>query len=213
MASFAATLETTATGVIYHVTFQLAETGGQAGATINNITFIFRNGFTSGSTIHTPAASTRLASSGTLNIGPIAVVDNSGNVATEIGANVSYTDDSGHTSSVSGSGPLPVLRFGLVGFVRDSGTGQGISGAAVQVTSGPDASASVVADSNGQYAFTALQAGTFTVQAQASGYAASSQTVTLLAASESDFQLSVVAQPAAGSAIGRRAGATRSRYR
>jgi hypothetical protein len=203
LASFAATLETTTIGVIDHVTAQLAETGGQAGATINTVTLIYRNGFVSGSMIYTPPSATRLASSGTLNVGPIAVVDNSGNVATEIGANVSYTDDSGHTASVSGSGPLPVLKFTLVGFVRDTGTGQGISSATVQVTSGPNASASVVADSNGQYAFPALQAGTFGVQAQASGYVASSQSVTLLAGSETDFQLAVVAQPAAGGATRR----------
>jgi hypothetical protein len=89
-----------------------------------------------------------------------------------------------------------------MGLVRDSGTSQGISDATLQVTSGPDASASAVADSNGQYVFPALQAGMFTVQAQASGYVASSQTVTLLAPGKSDFQLAAVAQPSGSSAVG-----------
>jgi hypothetical protein len=202
VSSFAATLQPASPGAVYRVTFTVNETGGQTGATLRSVVFVFRNGYSSGALIYTPPSTLHVATGGAVNIGPVDVADPSGNLATEISATVSYADDSGHDGSVSGSGTLPVVTFGLVGVVTDSTTSLPLAGVTVSLTSGPDAPAATMTDANGRYAFPKLQAGTINVTAEDSGYTALTQSVTVAANAESDFAL-VPVPPAAASSLRR----------
>jgi carboxypeptidase family protein len=195
----AATLEIGATGVIYHAGFQVRETGGQTGATLQSVIFIFRNGYTSGSTIAPLPAGTHVATGGTSAVAPIAIPDSSGNVATEISATVSFVDDSGHKGSASGVGPLPVVMFDLNGVVRDSSNGQPLAGTTIVVGSGPNGGRSTTADAAGSYRFAGLQAGSLTVRAQEDGYTSATTTVALLRNMQSDFSLDPAPPPASAS--------------
>jgi hypothetical protein len=187
--AFAAIVELTPTGAIYHVSFQVNETGGQTGATLSVVTFIFLDGFNTGSMVYALPSPVHVAGGGAVSLGPIAVNDTSGNVATQISANVSFTDDAGHAGLATGSGQMPVLKFGLAGSVQDITTGQAVAGAIVKVITGPNGGVSQVTDATGSYSFTALQAGTFTLQGQAAGYTLATQSVTLTANARVNLQL------------------------
>jgi len=192
----AATVEATATGIVYHVSFRVNETSGQSGLTFTSVTFVFRDGFNGRGLVSPLPAPVHIAGAGTASVGPIAVTDGTGNVATEISANVPYTDDGGHTGLASGTASMPALKFPLTGFVRDSGTGQVIPGATVEVTTGPNSGAEQTSDATGAYAFAALQAGTFSIQGIAPGYPAATQSVALTASTNVDVLLTAPA-PAA----------------
>jgi hypothetical protein len=196
----AATLEDTSGAVVYHVSFQVTETSGQTGATFKSVTFVFRDGFDGAGVIYALPAPVHLAGGGTVSVGPIAVPDSTGNVATEISANISYTDDGGHAGLASGLASMPALRFALAGFVRDSASGQVISGATVEVTTGPNSGAEQTSDASGAYAFAALQAGTFTLHGIAPGYPAATQTVALTGSTNVDLLLTV-APPTTSSVV------------
>jgi hypothetical protein len=196
----AATLDVTSGAAVYHVSFQVVETSGQTGATFKSVTFIFSNGFAGGGFVYTLPAPIHVAGGGTVSVGPIAVPDGTGNVATQISANISYADDGGHVGLASGSASMPALTFNLAGFVRDSASGQVISGATVEVTTGPSSGAEQTSNASGAYAFTALQAGTFTMQGIAPGYPAATQTVVLTGNANVDVLLTV-APPAAASSV------------
>jgi len=62
----------------------------------------------------------------------------------------------------------------LTGYVKDSSTGSGISGATVSI-----AGKSTITDSSGRYTIIGLRPGTYTVSASASGYSSYSKTITL----------------------------------
>jgi hypothetical protein len=204
VSNVAATLDVTSAGVMYNVSFQVSETSGQTGATFKSVTFVFRDGFNGGGTVYTLPAPVHVAGGGTASVGPIAVTDSTGNVATEISANVSYVDDSGHNGLASGSASMPAVKFKLAGFVRDSASGQVIPGATVEVTTGPNSGAEQTSDaSSGAYAFTALQAGTFTMQGIANGYPAVTQTVVLIGNVNVDVLLTVTPPTASSVRAGR----------
>jgi Carboxypeptidase regulatory-like domain len=189
IAEFTATGELSSDGSSYKPSIQLRETGGRAGATITSFAFTLPGG---GSATYTPAAnSLRIAAGGTLNVNNITLDSPRATVSSPLSVTVNYTDDSGRSAAASGSTSVrTVQHFSLVGFVRDAQTGRGIQGATVRVTSGPDIGQTAPpTNADGYYAFGALQAGTFTVQAGGAGYSFFNQTVTLSADGQSDFRL------------------------
>jgi hypothetical protein len=189
MTSIAATEQIASGSVVYTVSVQLTETGGQTGATVNSIAFIFLTDFSRGSSVQALPAPVRLPSGGSASLGPFSIPDTADVVATQLSATASFQDDTGHRGSASGFTTLPTLMFGLTGIVQDSATGAVLPGAFVSVTSGPDAADLTQTDSAGHYAFGNLQAGTFTVQAEDAGYTTLSQSVTLTANGQSNFPL------------------------
>jgi hypothetical protein len=198
-----ATVEVTPAGAVYHVSFKVNETSGQAGLTFSAVTFGFRDGFSGGGVVYPLPAAVHVASGGTASVGPIAVTDSSGHVATEISANISYTDDGGHVGLASGSASMPPLMFRLAGFVRDSATGLVIPGATVEVITGANSGAELTSDATGAYAFAALQAGTFSIQGIASGYPAATQTIALTGDTNVDVTLTPSAPAASALHVGR----------
>ena len=54
VSSVAATVEKTSTGAIYHISFQVKETGGQSGATISSVLFTLKNGASALTATYTP---------------------------------------------------------------------------------------------------------------------------------------------------------------
>ena len=85
--------------------------------------------------------------------------------------------------------PLPQgPRWNLNGLVRSS-AGSVIVGAVVAVVDGQDAGKEALSDTSGRYGFTGLRQGGFTIRATASGFLAVTQTITLTANTNADFQL------------------------
>jgi hypothetical protein len=81
---------------------------------------------------------------------------------------------------VFGDSPAtPAPTFSLSGSVTDSGTGAGLAGAKVSITSGPDTGASATADSAGAYTLAGLSQGALVVRATASNYVTGSKSISL----------------------------------
>jgi len=204
-------LTATASGAIpnvtYHMSFQLRETSGAAGATILSVDF----GFPDGGSAHAddPLVSATLAPSGTVQSKTFNIGDTSGQtIATQVTATVHYRADSGNmgtasaTATITGppTAPAPAVNGTLFGVVSDAASGSAISGASVSVTSGPNAGKSSVTDGNGYYSIPAITAGSFTIQVTASAYVTLTQTVSLNADTRVDLRLlkSVSAPPPVG---------------
>jgi|SRR5581483_1647349 len=192
ISSFTATLTSSGSTNVYQVAFQLKETGGKAGATINTIRLSLGNG---GSGNADPTAPTKISAGGTLDSGTITLTDSiTGQVATQITVTVTFTDDGGHAGTVSSSANVnrpapPPVTYALTGFVRDQGTGAGVEGATVRVSDGSNAGKSGTTASNGYYAVPGLAAGSFTIHVSAANYNSSDVSVSLTKDTEVDTTL------------------------
>jgi Carboxypeptidase regulatory-like domain/Protein of unknown function (DUF3761) len=80
------------------------------------------------------------------------------------------------------SGPASGGYFSLAGTIVEGSVG--VADARVEVATGADSGAAVTTNSSGRFSFSALQAGTFTVQVSKRGYANLQQTVTLVGNSD-----------------------------
>jgi len=191
--SITATAETSGGGLVYHVTFTLRETGGQAGATIATVDLAFSDG--GALHVDSPMQTSRIAAGGSLDSKTIDITDSSGRpVAGSLTVTVGFTDDGNHTGTVAGNASVtaPTQTFTLSGVVTDGATAQPINRAIVSIGT----FASVWTDANGAYAFTSMPGGVaLTTTASASGYAASSQAVTLFADTQLDFELAAPTTP------------------
>lgn len=191
--SFTATAETTGTGVVYHATFQLRETGGRAGATINTVLFTFSNGATANGS---PTGAVKIAAGGTFDWPTININDSGHPQVSQLSVAVGFTDDNAHTGSVSGTATVTQLQLvTLAGVVRDSATNAAIGGATVQLTSGASSGKSATADAAGAYSITGIVAGAVTAQASAAGYTSASSSVVLTGDGRVDFKLVKIAAP------------------
>lgn len=103
--------------------------------------------------------------------------------ATSIMAVVTFTDPVGTNTATASSdvpalpAPPPITTFALSGTIVEGSAG--VSGARVEVTTGPDAGAAVLTDGSGSFVFAALQPGAFTLLISKSGYSNLQQSVTL----------------------------------
>jgi hypothetical protein len=103
--------------------------------------------------------------------------------ATSITAVVTFTDAVGTNTATASAdvpalpAPPPTITFALSGTIVEGSAG--VSGARVEVTTGPDAGAAVLTDGSGSFVFAALQAGAFTLLVSKSGYGNLQQNVTL----------------------------------
>ncbi|HEY3245920.1 MAG TPA: carboxypeptidase-like regulatory domain-containing protein, partial [Phycisphaerae bacterium] len=104
----------------------------------------------------------------------------------------------GGTGTTTSSSPTPTptaTTFSLSGRITDSATSNGISGANVSIADSQNAGKSATADSLGNYSFSGLQQGGFTVNAAADGYTSSSKGLMLTSNQTLSFQLSRVCDP------------------
>lgn len=191
----AATAETSSSGTIYKVTFQVAETSGKTGLTLTGFTFSLQNG--SGTTLRSASSdpqSIKLGAGITTNPSTTTLPnDTSGTVAAQILTVVTFTDDAGRTGSASATKSVTTItNFSLNGFVRDGGTSKGIGSQTVRVLSGPNSGAVATTDNTGFYAFSKLQSGTFQLQTGGGNYLFFTKDVSLTANASVDFSLSPV---------------------
>src|SRR5438128_6583092 len=114
VSNVAATVDKVSTGAVYHIWFQLKETGGQTGATISTVLFTLKSGAATLTATYTPPTTRRIPAGGSLALGPIDVSDNAGAstpIASQITVAISFTDDSGRGGSAIGTASVtpPVL--------------------------------------------------------------------------------------------------------
>jgi Carboxypeptidase regulatory-like domain len=176
-------------GFVYHVALHVGETSGKSGAKFSAIGIVFPDGRSSVATL---ASAVNVPAGGGQDVSTFDVVDPSGTSAeTQLSARVDFADDGGRVGvATSGAATVVLLpRFSLIGYVRDAATGQGIAGATIQVTSGPDSGRSTTTNQDSYYAFRALQPDTFTIDISASGYVDATPPVTLAANVEVDVNL------------------------
>lgn len=149
----------------------------------------FSDGGDSGSLI-VEAGSTDPANGLPRAVGLLFAGDSSSTVANPINAVLAALN----VSMVGGAIVPPGPTGTIAGVVTDADTGSGISGAAVSA-----GSRSTTADAAGAYVLDGVPTGTYTVEADASGYAAASQsgvTVNENQTAVADFQLTPSAAPA-----------------
>ena len=202
----AATVEKVPAGAVYHIWFQLKETGGQSGATISTVLFTLKSGAVALTATHTPATIQRVPAGGSLALGPINVSDNAGastTIASEITVAVSFTDDSGHGGSAVGTAsitpPIVLTTFTVSGVVTDgtSGPSGRMRGVLVKVLDGVNAGLSRATDFEGSYALTGIAAGSFNLSASLEGYQTKTAGLSISADTRVDFVLSRGSDPPA----------------
>ena len=91
--------------------------------------------------------------------------------------------------------PDPTL-FSLCGTIRASTTNAALSGADVEILSGPNAGKKGATDNAGAYCITSLQPGTMTARARRSDYNSADQTVTVSSNTTLNFALVPTSSPA-----------------
>ena len=104
VSSVVATVEKLSTGPVYHISFQLKETGGQSGATISSVLFTMPRGAATFTSTYTPPTTQRVPAGGSLDVGPIDITDTAGastSIASEISVSVSFSDDGGRGGSAA----------------------------------------------------------------------------------------------------------------
>jgi hypothetical protein len=130
VASVVATADKQSVGAVYHISFQLKETGGQSGATISSVLFTMPSGAATFTATYTPPTTQRVPAGGSLDMGPIDISDNAGTstaIASEISVAVSFTDDGGRTGSATGTAsiapPALLITYTVSGLVTDGTSG------------------------------------------------------------------------------------------
>ena len=92
--------------------------------------------------------------------------------------------------SCSGSSTSPTqTAFSLSGQITSALTSSPIAGATVAIPDGPNAGKSATADASGNYSFSGLERGGFTLTASADGFAPQSQGISLTAPQTISFRL------------------------
>jgi hypothetical protein len=130
ISSLSATLETTSTGFLYHVLYQLRETSGRSAANLTGISYALTNGTSTDSSL---TGAVNIAAGSSLSVGPISITDNTGDgQSSQMTVNVTFTDDSAHASTATASSsvsavsptPAPAPATYTVSGVSDSERGQ-----------------------------------------------------------------------------------------
>ena len=192
--SLVVTMETTATGFLYKVSYLLRETAGRSSATLTGVSYALSTG---GTTDPTLSGTTRIPAGQAYNPGTISVTDNTGRgPSPQLTVNVTFTDDSGQRGSASAVGSVRTIEFfSLVGFIRDRATNRNIGGARVSILDGADSGKTSTANTDGYYVFAALQSGTFNISATAPGYSATTFEVFLSRNNQVDLTIPSTAAP------------------
>jgi hypothetical protein len=195
--SITATSETTGSGFLYHVSYQLRETSSRSAATFTGLTYNLSNG---GSTDGTLNGSVKVPSGGVLSVGPINITDNLGRgIASSVTIGGTFNDDNGRAGSATGSAsiatptapaPAPAVRtFSVSGTVTD-GTSHGIlPNIRIELGDTAGGASTTTTNASGAYAFTGIASGSYTVTASAVSYQATSQSVIV---SSSDVRNDIV---------------------
>lgn len=104
--SINAVAERTTSGLRYRVTFQLRESSGTTGATVNAVRLDFAQGGTSigGLTISNPLQTMQITAGGTVDSREIVVDDSGSSPPDRVTVRVDYTADRGGSGSITGSG-------------------------------------------------------------------------------------------------------------
>jgi hypothetical protein len=188
VASVVATVDKQSVGAVYHISFQLKETGGQSGATISSVLFTMPSGAATFTATYTPPTTQRVPAGASLDMGPIDISDKAGAstaIASEISVAVSFTDDGGRTGSATGTAsiapPALLITYTVSGLVTDgtSGPSGRMPGTLVKVLDGLNAGLSAVTDGTGNYAITGISPGGLTLSASATDYETATQQVTI----------------------------------
>jgi archaellin len=182
-----------ASGFVYHVAMHVSETTGKSGAKFSTVAVVFPDGRGAVAALSAPV---NLAAGGGQDVNTFNVVDPNGtSAATQLSASVDFADDSGRVGVASSSAaPVALIQtFSLIGYVRDAATGQGIVGATMQITSGPNTGESTTTNQDSYYSFRSLRPGTFSIDVSASGYVDATPAMTLTANGELDVNLTAAA--------------------
>jgi hypothetical protein len=193
--SIAATSETTATGFLYHVSYQLRETSGRSAATFSSLAYSFSNG---GSTDGALNGAVKIAAGGAFDVGPINITDNTGRaIATSVTVTGAFTDDNGRGGNASGTGaitapipsPQPAQTYMVSGTVTD-GTSHGIlPNIQIDFSDGSGNSKTTTTSVSGSFVLSGIGKGAYTLTASAVSYQTISQAVIV---SSSDVRADVV---------------------
>ena len=182
--SVTATVEKVSTGAVYHISFQVKETGGQSGATISTVLFTLKSSPSTLTSTYTPSTTQRVPAGGSLDLGPVNITDTTGastSIASEISVAVSFTDDAGRGGSVTATASIAHITYTLSGLVTDgtSGPSGRMPGVVVQVLDGVNAGLSAVTDGTGNYTISGISAGSLTLSASITDYETTTQSVTV----------------------------------
>jgi hypothetical protein len=98
--AFSVTAENAVSGIVYHASYQVAETSGRANALINTVTLSFANNFITNASPATPA---RLAAGTTLISGVFNITDTAGATAgtSTVTLTIGYADELGRAGTLS----------------------------------------------------------------------------------------------------------------
>ena len=183
---------------VYRVTVKLRESGGAA-ATIASIDLTFMNGSSvvASSHVERPISDTAniLAANATMDSRETTTTDDdpSHPHATSVAVKANYTYGASLTRSADGSAEVPLSvapTFTLSGVVTEENTaGRAVAGGMVLVVDGANAGTSSSTDGNGSYTLADLGAGSITIRATASGYAAAERAVTVAQDTRLDLRL------------------------
>jgi hypothetical protein len=180
-----ASVETTSSGLLYRVGYQLRETSGRSAATFNSIAYALNNGRSTDGALN---GTVKVSPGGSLNVGPVELSDNSGlSAASSVTVNAAFTDDTGHSGTSSGSAPItpltplppPVtLIYAVSGTVTDGFSHGTLPSIRVELANGSGAvSVATTTDANGTYRLPGIPPGAYTVSAFATSYLTTSKTI------------------------------------
>ena len=198
VSSVNAIVEKVSSGAVYHISFQVKETGGQGGATVSTVLFTLKSGASTLTATYTPTTTQRVPAGGSLDLGPINITDNAGAstpMASEISVAVSFTDDAGRDGSAAAAAsiaqPAPLVTYTVSGLLTDgtSGPSGRMRGVVVEVIDGINTGLSATTDSAGNYAITGISPGSLTLSASLTGYETATERVSISADTRVDFVL------------------------
>jgi hypothetical protein len=197
ISNFVANATGTGSSRTYRLSLTMNETSGRTAAVVNTIRFGFGAGISANGD---PTSPLRIAPGGSASSGTITVSDTSSitTSATSVTVTVGWSDDSGRPGSVTGAtsisepAPAPVARtFTLAGVITDVSTMRAIRGATVTARDSTNQSRTGTTDGNGYYSLAPLREGAIALSISATGFQATTRTVTLSA----DTSYEVLLQP------------------
>lgn len=173
--------------VAYGAQFTLAETGGKTGFAVDpqatytlDSGLVLKYGFQPG---------THVAAGQTMTFLQNGFFDMSGqSPSTRMMVTVGFTDDNGHTGSVSASSAvqLPARYYTVAGVVTDALSGAALVGSVVSI---PTSGRTALSDDNGYYNLIVVPEGTVTIQASHVGYVTRTMSATIAGDTRVDFSL------------------------
>jgi hypothetical protein len=197
ISNFQAAASGTGSSRTYRLSLTMTETSGRTAAVVNTIRFGFGAGISANGD---PTSPLRIAPGGSASSGTITLTDTGSltSAATSVTVTVGWSDDSGRPGSVTSATsiteppPAPVARnFTLAGVITDVSTLRAIRGATVTARDSTNQSRTGTTDGNGYYSLAPLREGAIALSISATGYQATTRTVTL----SGDTSYEVLLQP------------------